>query len=77
MDFFSPQISNNKNNYEILVSAIKSSKKGKTLGIFSDSNDNQNEFIQLWKAALTEKNFEEVSIIVFPFALTIFFNFEI
>ncbi|KAK4879994.1 hypothetical protein RN001_008140 [Aquatica leii] len=48
-------------NFKTLISAIKASKNGKTLGIFSKDNY-PGEFMDSWKAALKKEEFNSVDI---------------
>lgn len=50
-----------KANYEKLIEIIKASKKGKTIGVFAKDNF-QGEFCDSWRAALKDKEFEQVDI---------------
>uniref|UniRef100_A0A336MRE7 FACT complex subunit n=1 Tax=Culicoides sonorensis TaxID=179676 RepID=A0A336MRE7_CULSO len=50
-----------KANFEKLIEAIKGSKGGKSIGVFSKDNFS-NEFCDLWKKALKEQNFEQIDI---------------
>ncbi|XP_021699139.1 FACT complex subunit spt16 isoform X1 [Aedes aegypti] len=50
-----------KANFEKLLEAIKGSKNGKTLGVFSKDNF-PGEFCEAWRAFLKDKSFESVDI---------------
>lgn len=50
-----------KANFEKLLDAMKSSKKGKTVGVFIKDGF-PGEFCESWKAALKTRNFENVDI---------------
>lgn len=52
-----------KANFEKLLEAIKGSKNGKTLGVFSKDNF-PGEFCEAWRAFLKDKSFESVDISV-------------
>lgn len=52
-----------KANFEKLLEAIKSSKNGKTLGVFSKDNF-PGEFCESWRAFLKDKKFETIDISV-------------
>lgn len=54
------QDSNDKENFEKLVLALKKSGKGKSLGVFIKDNF-PGPFIEAWKEALKDQNFEKVS----------------
>lgn len=53
--------SNDKENFEKLVLALKKSGKGKSLGVFVKDNF-PGPFIEAWKEALKDQNFEKVDI---------------
>lgn len=48
-------------NFKTLVNAIKESKNGKTIGVFSKENY-PGEFMDSWRAALNKENFSTVDI---------------
>lgn len=48
-------------NFKILISAIKGSRKGKTLGVFAKDNY-PGEFMELWRAALKKEDFSTADI---------------
>lgn len=48
-------------NFKTLISTIKESKNGKTLGVFSKENY-VGEFMDAWRAALKKENFETVDV---------------
>lgn len=48
-------------NFKTLVNAIKGSKNGKTIGVFSKENY-PGEFMDSWRAALNKENFSTVDI---------------
>lgn len=50
-----------KANFEKLIGVIKNSGKGKTLGVFAKDNF-PGEFCESWRAALKDKNFEQIDI---------------
>lgn len=50
-----------KANFDKLIEVIKSSKKGKSLGVFAKDNF-QGEFCDSWRAALKGKDFEQVDV---------------
>lgn len=50
-----------KANFTKLISAIKSSKKGKNLGVFTKDTF-PGEFCESWKAALKNEQFEKIDI---------------
>lgn len=52
---------NDKENFDKLVSALKNSKKGKSLGVFIKDNF-PGPFMESWKAMLKKQEFEQVSI---------------
>lgn len=52
-----------KANFEKLLEAIKGSKNGKTLGVFSKDNF-PGEFCESWRAFLKDKGFESVDLSV-------------
>lgn len=50
-----------KANFETLIKVMESSKKGKTIGIFSKDNF-AGEFCESWRAALKGKEFEQIDV---------------
>ncbi|XP_035220236.1 FACT complex subunit SPT16-like [Stegodyphus dumicola] len=50
-----------KTNFEKLISAIKSSKKGSTIGEFAKDKF-PGEFLDAWRAALSKENFDTVDV---------------
>lgn len=50
-----------KANFEKLIEIMKASKKGKSIGVFSKDNF-PGEFCESWRAALKEKDFEQVDV---------------
>lgn len=48
-------------NFKILISAMKGSRKGKTLGVFAKDNY-PGEFMDLWRAALKKEDFSTADI---------------
>lgn len=50
-----------ESNFKTLIAAIKSSKNGKTLGIFSKDNY-PGEFMDSWRAAIKKENFSTVDV---------------
>lgn len=48
-------------NFKTLIAAIKDSRKGKTLGVFSKDNY-PGEFMQAWRGAISKEEFETVDI---------------
>ena len=60
MNFF--QADNDKKNFERLTEAIKDSRKGKTLGIFSKDSKLSGAFLDSWRAHLAKHKFENVDV---------------
>ena len=54
------QTDKDKANFGKLIDAIKESKKGKVIGVYSKDKF-PGEFNESWRAALKEANFETVS----------------
>lgn len=50
-----------KENFKKLIEVIKSSKNGKTIGVFA-KDGYPGEFCEAWKAVLKENKFENVDI---------------
>lgn len=50
-----------KANFEKLVEAMKESKSGKTLGVFSKDKE-KGEFLESWRSILKSQNFETVDV---------------
>lgn len=48
-------------NFKTLIAAIKDSKKGKTLGVFS-KDIYPGDFMQAWRAAISKEDFETVDV---------------
>lgn len=60
-----------KDSFETLIKAIKDSKNGKSIGVFAKENF-KGTFIDAWKKALKEGNFENVDITaVFGYILSV------
>jgi hypothetical protein len=56
------QSDEDKTNFQKLIDALKGSKHGKTLGVFSRDNY-PGPFMDMWRAALKKEHFETVSFI--------------
>lgn len=54
------QSDEDKANFAKLIEAIKGSRKGKTLGVFSKENY-PGAFMDAWRAVLRKESFETVS----------------
>ena len=53
---------NDKKNFERLTDAIKESRKGKTLGIFSKDSKLSGAFLDAWRAHLSKSKFEQLDV---------------
>lgn len=54
------QSDEDKSNFQKLIDALKRSKQGKTLGVFSKDNY-PGQFMDAWRAVLKKEHFETVS----------------
>lgn len=54
------QSDEDKSNFQKLIDALKHSKQGRTLGVFSKDNY-PGQFMDAWRAVLKKEHFETVS----------------
>ena len=60
MFFFLPQNESNKANFDKMIEAIRGSKEGKTVGIFSKDKF-PGEYMKSWNDTITAEGLEKVS----------------
>jgi nucleosome binding factor SPN SPT16 subunit len=75
LSWFVFQSDEDKTNFQKLIDALKSSKQGKTLGVFSKDNY-PGQFMDAWRAVLKKEHFDTVSLFFLSFYVAVQYQLQ-